>query len=413
MTIAAPTVLDLPRDPSGIPVRLNEVPVLTGLAAAIRAETSDDAEPFLVGGWYHDATVRTCSGGIGRDPTPLLAGCETIVGGSAPWAMAFPGPQGKMAWDGKTLPDGRGPSIVRVHTHDARAANCRTDTRASCEKVMVVEDVLWTGDAVTMARPLTVPRAIERLESLTIIKQVQMEPNSYLALQRDLFVTPAPADCRTTWPTQTYQVHGDPRFGPFAIYPDEASRHAAQQAIDPSRPGCGDDAAVVRPGPAQLVGAENVLAIVYADEIADALSAALNGTYDPGGHLPFPSDDLDEAYRVVWDAEAARAAGNLQHETLTADHSSDKWYASYVADVYRRFAANALTFTIAPAVEPTEPQLGEDVWLRLQRYAVAGTARLFVVQHPDSTDPKLREERVVSFRLRDPGMDTWSLLVVG
>jgi len=44
--------------------------------------------------------------------------------------------------------------------------------------------------------------------------------------------------------------------------------------------------------------------------------------------------------------------------------------------------------------------------------AVPGTARLYVVGHPDSTDPALGTEAVVAYEKVHPDIDTWGLIVL-
>ena len=74
------------RSTGGIPETLDGQPVLIGLAAAVHAHGTTDATAFLVGGWFNDASMYTCSGGgaIGRDPSPLLTGCATGIGAASP-----------------------------------------------------------------------------------------------------------------------------------------------------------------------------------------------------------------------------------------------------------------------------------------------------------------------------------------
>jgi hypothetical protein len=48
-----------------------------------------------------------------------------------------------------------GPAIMRVHVHDPRATQCGYQ-KAICDKMIVVDDILWSGDAVTDPHPLSV-----------------------------------------------------------------------------------------------------------------------------------------------------------------------------------------------------------------------------------------------------------------
>jgi len=138
---SAPSPISVGRDPTGIPETLDGQPVTIGLAAVLYAQATTDATPFLIGGWFTDGSGNACSGGVGQDPSPLFNGCGTVIGGDSPWGdYSFPGPQGRMFWDGRQLPNGVGPSIVKVHTHDSRSADCRPETQAQCLAIVVVDD---------------------------------------------------------------------------------------------------------------------------------------------------------------------------------------------------------------------------------------------------------------------------------
>lgn len=398
------------RHPSGIPLTFDGEPVLVGLAAVVHAQATTDATPFLVGGWFNDASAFTCSGGIGRDPSPLLSGCATGVGGVSPSVGSSSMGRSHVFWDGHALPSGRGPAIVRVHTHDARTADCRADSTAQCTGVLVVEEVLWTGDARTETSPLSVVEAVRKFEAINIITSMQTAPQGYNSLQRDLFTTPVDDACPDLWPHQVYELHGDPRFGLMAVFPDEASRASAQAALDPSTPGCAIDPRIERPGAALWAGHQNVLVLVYGEDARARTQGALDGTINPDIFMPFPPESLDESYRIVNDAEAARAAGNLGGQPV-ATWTSGNW-GWYADDLVRRFEADALRYTIGAARPATEADVGTALWAEIEPIAVPGTARLYVVDHPAATDPALREEVVVALRLRDPQIDTWWVVVV-
>jgi hypothetical protein len=409
LTTPAPTSASNPapvgdRDPGGIPETLNGKPVFIGLAAVVHALATTDATQFLVGGWFHDASVSFCSGGIGLDPSPLLRGCETFVGGNAPWGGSFPGPQGRMYWNDQSLSGGRGPSIVKVHTHDRTAAACWAANRAQCRAVMVVDEVLWTGDDWTNAGPLSVVEAVNRLTSLGIVTEIPMDAHTTLSVGRRLFTTTVSDRCPTPWPHEVFELHGDPRFGLIAVFPDEAARVSAQAALDPSAPGCAADAQIVLSDAPAWVGVQNVLALVYGTDISHRAQAALAGLPGPATYTPFPPAGLDESYRVVDDAEAARAAGDLDSPYLLG--------ADVVNDTYRRFAANALSYSIEPGRPVTKSDVGATLWAQLGAAAVPGTPRLYVVDHPGSTDPALAQEVVVTFQQQHPTLDTWDLIFV-
>lgn len=395
------------RHPSGIPETLDGQPVLIGLAAVVHAVETTDGTPFLVGGWFNDASAYVCSGAgsIGRDPSPLLTGCATGIGGASPSSGVSRGiGSPHVFWDGHRLPTGRAPTIVRVHTHDKRATDCRADAKASCEAVVVVEEVLWTGDAWTQADPVSVVDAVRTLESLNIMTDYQVGPQSSMSLQRELFTTAVREPCPSPWPHEVFELHGDPRFGLLAVFPDEAARTTAQTELDPESPRCASDPRIERPGAAAWAGDRNVLVLVYGEEAQARMQAALDGSIDVDRYTSFPPESLDESYRFVDDALASLAAG------IEYDYPLTNWTSS--EEVYRRFEADALSYTIGEGRPVSEADLGPRKWEELQALAVPGTATLYIVDHPSATDPTLRTETIVAFQLREPATDTWQLVVV-
>jgi len=199
---------------------------------------------------------------------------------------------------------------------------------------------------------------------------------------------------------------------PFVLYcGDEAARTAAQGQLDPASPGCGDDPRVIRPDAATWVGVQNVLAQVFGADAAAHAEASLGG-HEPDRYLPLPAASLDESYRVVADAEAARAAGFLDAEALAVDRASNDWFPTYQQATYRRFTAHALTYVIGEGTAVTQTNVDAATWAAIKAAAVPGTARLYVVGHPDSTDPALGTEAVVAYEKVHPDIDTWGLIVL-
>jgi hypothetical protein len=409
---SARSPISVGRDPTGIPETLDGQPVTIGLAAVLYAQATTDATPFLIGGWFTDGSGNACSGGVGQDPSPLFNGCGTVIGGDSPWGdYSFPGPQGRMFWDGHQLPNGVGPSIVKVHTHDSRSADCRPETQAQCLAIVVVNDVLWTGDERTNAGPISAAQAVQRLGRFEI-EEFLPQGNSTLGVGRHLFATPATGACQSPWPHDVFELHGDPRFGLVAIFPDEPARLVAQATLDALAPGCAADPRVVRPGKATWVGVANVLVLTYGPEVGPATKIVLND--NPGTQIPvvpFPPATLGESYRVVDDAQAARLSGNLDTDPVTNPSSSD-WFDAYTQDTYRRFEANALSYTIGQGRPPTSADMDSSQWAQLKVQAVPGTVRLYPVDHSQSTDPALAHEVIVAFEERDPGLDSWGFIVI-
>lgn len=408
-TTAAPSPSsDVGRYPSGIPTTFDGQQVFLGFGAVLHARTTTNATPFLVGGWFGDGSMSVCTGGVGRDPSPLLSGCATVVGGDSPFGGAYlwPGPQGQLYWDDQHLSNNQGPAIVQVHTHDSRAAACRPDSQAECQAVLVVDHVLWSGDAWTRAVPLSVSDAIRRLGSVNILEDFPIGTNATGVAQRFIFPTPHLAACPAPWPREVYDLHGDPRFGLVAIFPDVASRQAAEATSLVCLP----DDRIVRPTPAAWVAVQNVLVLTYGgSQVGDAVRAVLTSTTAQPPRLPFPSAGLDESYRVVVDFEASRAANNLSVSPAPAQSTGDG-YNAYVEATYQRYEANALGYVIGPGEPATATNVGATVWASLTKAAVPGTPRVFEVDHPSATDPAFRRERLVAYEVNGPAAASWGLM---
>lgn len=418
------------RYPGGIPTSLNGEPVYLGLGAVLHADATTNASPFLVGGWFGDGSRNICTGGspgLGTpDPTLFRSGCGTAVGGDSPsGANSWPGPQGTMAWNGHSLPGGVGPSIVRVHTHDPLAAQCSSATRGSCEATLVVDDVLWTGDSLTAASPVSVIEAVNSLDGLPVQEKLPV-PGGSLVIERHVFPTVRQQPCPPPWPTEVFDLHGDPRFGLLVVFPDVAARTSAQPLLDSTANDCPTDPRIIRPATRVWVAEANVLVLVYGSDVAAATKAALSTATNPAGAqasvLGFPVASVDESYRVLADFLSARESGSLekypsflptvQPPASKNPAASSTGYDAYVADAKRRYAANALGFSIGPANMPAEVDVGAAAWDVLANEAVAGTARLFEVDHAGSTVPALRHETYVAYELKHPDVDSWALLLV-
>ena len=407
------------RYPGGIPRSLGGEPVFLGLGAVFHAAGTTDATPFLVGGWFGDGSLVACTGGVigfGTDPLTFTEGCPGGVGGDSPWGTySFAGMQGRMAWTGQSLPGGVGPSIVRVHTHDPEAADCAGGANSWCQAVLVVDAVLWTGDASTAASPISVAQAVSSLDGVRIEETLPMAGRGTLVVQQHVFPTVRPQTCPAPWPLEVFDLHGDPRFALLAVFPDEAARVAAQPLLDSAASACAIDPRVNRPGVRTWVGVANVLVLVYGGDAADAAGKALANVTSPTQTtvptIGFLAASLDESYGVVVDSLAARLSGSLADQPNVTP-SADIGAGEYLFDVERRYLANALSYSVGPAQTPTEASVGSAAWAVVAGEAVPGTAKLFEVDHPASTDPALRREVYVAYLLKQPKVDTWALLLV-
>jgi hypothetical protein len=150
----------------GIPRELNGVPVLRGDAALTALEAKTAEVSVLVGGWLTVAEgVQSC---------PLLdpalgwfASCAApILSDVAGSDVAWPGADRVLRFAFASVADlHSGAAILRVHTHDARAAQCGT-AKDACERAVVVDAIPWSGDAVTAPHPLTAPVMQRVLQAL-------------------------------------------------------------------------------------------------------------------------------------------------------------------------------------------------------------------------------------------------------
>jgi hypothetical protein len=263
---------------------------------------------------------------------------------------------------------------------------------------MVVDEVVWSGDAWTQTDPVSVAQAVRRLTSITILKRKDSPANPY-----PLFVVGHQSDCPSPWPHEVFEVRGDSRFGLLAVFPDVVSRQAAEASLDPASPGCGPDTRIARPGSAVWVGVDNMLALVYGDtSVVKATTATLatptTSAQSPDAVLPTPTVSAEDSYAVVADYELARQVALLSvNFPFRASGNADP----YQADALARFRAGALSFAIGAAQPPTEALVGVDLWTYVA--PVASTARVYKVDHPDSTDPALASELVLCYRADD----TW------
>ena len=411
-----PSAVEASRYPGGIPMSFDGEAVYLGLGATLHAEATTDATPFLVGGWFEYRSEWECSGGIGPRasiPPALHTRCggRAGAGSSAPWGWTWSGGTLRVAWNGHSLPGRLGPSIVRVHTHDPSAAECSPQVRAECESILVVDDVLWTGDAWTAASPLSVAEAVRRLEAVEILNETRKSDNSAFAVYKFLSVTTRPQTCAEPWPYEVFDVHGDPRFGLLAVFPTEAARVTAQAELDPSAQGCPTDPRIVRPGAPVWVGYANVLGLVYGSVAADGARKALSipSSQHVYTRIPYPPSTLDESYRAMLDFLAARESGSGAEPLVQLGWQADP--DATAADTKRRYEADALRFSIGLSQTVTEGDVGV-AWQFLSDNAAPGTPRLFVVDHPQSTDPALRQEVFVSYRTKLPSNSGWVVFLV-
>lgn len=180
----------LGRYSDGIPKEINGQPVLRGRDVLDTAQRAATSAPFLVGLWL-DAYFgpRSCPiDTTSFPPGSWLHGCPTGIspsddaGGQGSVLAEFSTATFRFA-TGLTS----GPAVLVVHVHDARATKCGSDEPA-CDRMIVVDRAIWTGDAATAPRPITVAavqRALAKLEpAVPFVVAVNGEP-MYDAAPRD------------------------------------------------------------------------------------------------------------------------------------------------------------------------------------------------------------------------------------
>jgi hypothetical protein len=148
----------------GIPRTFDGQPVLRWSDALAKRQTATDDTPFLAGVWLDIPTgVSFCPNDPGPDPSAPnswidTGGCQfnyvsTDAGGqptTQTGLTTFRFYKGNLT---------TGPAIMRVQLHDPRANQCGYQ-EPICDDMIVVDDILWTGDASTVPYPLSVDQII-------------------------------------------------------------------------------------------------------------------------------------------------------------------------------------------------------------------------------------------------------------
>jgi hypothetical protein len=135
----------------GIPVEIDGERVIRPHALA---DTQFDGDTrFLLGGWHGQSRWFGC-GRLGEEH-PLLDDC------SPEWIAEAPGGPGAILMLAREIPDG--PVVIRVHTNDPRSATCPELERLLCAERLVVDELVWAGDAVTKTEPLRIDNVVTAL----------------------------------------------------------------------------------------------------------------------------------------------------------------------------------------------------------------------------------------------------------
>ena len=386
--------------PGGVPRMIQGEPVLIGLDAQANARDVSDDTPFLVGGWFDSHILNVCSGGPGNDPNPLASrACPRYTVDGLPGRPFYP--------DGTVLPDGDGAIVLRVHTHDPSAETCDADTIDECRRRVVVEGVAWFGADVMPVGPLGPREAISRATGVFVMEWRPEGAASQTAIEDDVFTVPIA--CPSPWPTLVFSIHGDPRYGLVAVFPETAAREAFQAATAPEAAGDCLASPIGRPADPRWVSHENVLALTYGDAaFAERLALELVG-HDPGRPaLPMTEPEVDRGLETVTDYLLARSSGQLDH--AWGERLGDEDYLGWTEDVFRRYAADALVGRIeALDDEPTVARVGAAGAAAVRDPGVA-RARIYRVTYPNATDPALAMEEFLVIQVPESEFRDWQLI---
>jgi hypothetical protein len=210
------------RHDDGIPAAIDGVRVVRPSTIA-RLGPADD-RPFLLGGWSFDFLGLEYSCWIAPfTPPPFGPPCGTPFLSETPLTFGE-GPRVLLDDWTAYVPDG--PVVLRVHRHDARATGCSTDLRDECEAMAVIEGIVWAGDDLTAAAPLTPIEAVQRLAGVVgALGQATVSPVG--EQWRDRPIT-APPPCVPPFPRMTWSVSGSGLVY-ILVFPSVAAREAVDQ----------------------------------------------------------------------------------------------------------------------------------------------------------------------------------------
>lgn len=148
----------------GLPRSIGGQPVHRGSEAIAFASTVGDTSTFLVGGWFTQRFGRiSCPAALpghqdwqddcGR---PGFSDTAGTFDAEMDAAVTF-------RFGGQDLVSG--PAVVSVHVHNPRAAECMPNATV-CDRMMVVDTAVWSGDTATDPVGLTTDRVAAALRSV-------------------------------------------------------------------------------------------------------------------------------------------------------------------------------------------------------------------------------------------------------
>jgi hypothetical protein len=208
---------------------------------------------FLLGGWHRGDRWFGC-GRLG-ETHPLLDDCS-------PERIAdTPGGAGPILVQARDIPEGS--VVIRVHTNDPRSATCPDLERLLCAERLVVDALVWEGDALTDAEPL-------RIDDVVVALRQDVAGFAVEVAQIDRRA------CDPGWPAIPWVSIAGLGAGTVLVFPTTRDREAVDQNFGPTG-WTGQDGCIVESDDAgswSWVSVDNVM-VSTSDALADQIRTRL------------------------------------------------------------------------------------------------------------------------------------------
>ena len=219
----------------GIPHTFDGQPVLRWSDAAAKAGTTTDATPFFVAAWLNVYSGPIWCPLMPVDPSAPVSWVSSICTGVTVSADAGAPPvslDGVATFHFANFGDfNTGPAILRVHTHDSHSTECGPES-AVCERMIVVDGPVWTGDSETSPQPYTVADVIAAAGSVSPPSTLEIQTTSDLGYDQSL--QGALALSRVS-PAKV--IPADMQIAGAYLMPDDAAMKRAMPDVQPGAAG--------------------------------------------------------------------------------------------------------------------------------------------------------------------------------